>query len=883
MSNRIVILVFFAVSCLCFPPLTRADAPEAVTVPFTLLKTRHIVVEIKVNGKGPYRVIFDTGAPVMLLNNKVAKEAGLIDKVAKPSLFNPFGSMGQMKIKAFELGSLKANDLPTVVMDHPTVEQFSRFFGPIEGIVGFPFFARYKMTVDYQAKTLTFIANGYDPPDAMEKLMNSVMAMSSNQPKVKTLAAAAQWGVVLDKADNNQPGVRIKEVRPGSAAAEAGIKLDDRIQTVDGRWTDTIQDAYDAASYVQPGTEAKLVLQRGAERVELKIKPRRTVTFAACGLARIPNMKRIAGLTATALAAAVILASMQSPSENAPPNVGKKIPDVALKDTNGKTVALGDHKDAKAIVVVFLGTQCPINNLFAPRLNELNKEYRDKGVVFLGINSNAQDTTERIADHARKFELSFPVLKDEDNRVADQFGATRTPEAFVLDATRTIRYQGRIDDQFGIDYKRPQPTRRDLACALDEVLAGKTVSKPVTEVAGCFIGRTGESKAEGTVTYAKHIAPIIQNQCQECHRPGQIGPMPLMDYEDAKSWSAMIREVVDQRRMPPWHADPRFGKFSNDRSLSQQERATLLAWIDNGTPKGDDRDAPKPREFVTGWTIGKPDVVFQMEQEFNVPADAPKTGIPYKHFFVETNFTEDHWVERAEAVPGAPEVVHHIVVFIVPPKSTFFPGNPEDPVLTGTAPGDMPLILPEGTAKKIPAGSKLVLEMHYTPNGKAQKDRSSVGLIFAKEKPKLAIQTEPITNPFAVKIPPGDPNFQVEASWRFRDDGFVMSFMPHMHLRGKDFMVEAIYPDGKKETLLSVPKYNFNWQSMYRLKEPLRVPKGTEIHCVAHFDNSADNPNNPNPTKKVFWGDQTWEEMMIGWMDYAYDRPAVAPVTANER
>jgi peroxiredoxin len=542
----------------------------------------------------------------------------------------------------------------------------------------------------------------------------------------------------------------------------------------------------------------------------------------------------------------------------------KKVEAFNLKDTTGKPTSLAGLKDKKAIVVVFVGTQCPINNLFLPRLAELNKEYSPKGVQFLGINSNRQDTPDEVAEHAKKNEIPFPILKDESNRVADQFGAKRTPEAFIIDPSGTVLYQGRIDDQYGIDYRRPKPTRRDLAEALDEILAGKTVSKPTTEVAGCYIGRISDVKADGAVTYAKHIAPLMQNRCQECHRPGQIGPMPLLTYEDARDWALMIKEVVSEKRMPPWHADPRFGKFSNDRSLTQEERDTLMAWLDNGTPKGDDKDLPPPRQFVQGWTIGKPDVVFTMDKAFDVPAEAPKWGVPYKYFFIDTNFTEDRWVELAEAVAGAAEVVHHIVVFIVPPKSKFFPGNPEDPVLTGTAPGDMPLILPPGTAKRIPAGGKLVLQMHYTPNGKAQSDRSSVGLIFAKEKPKLEVRTEPIAYPPAIQIPAGDPNYATEATWKLREDAFILSFMPHMHVRGKDFMIEAIHPDGKKETLLSVPRFNFNWQSMYRVKEPLRLAKGTKLHCLAHFDNSTGNPNNPDPTKKVFWGDQTWEEMMIG-------------------
>jgi hypothetical protein len=239
---------------------------------------------------------------------------------------------------------------------------------------------------------------------------------------------------------------------------------------------------------------------------------------------------------------------------------------------------------------------------------------------------------------------------------------------------------------------------------------------------------------------------------------------------------------------------------------------------------------------------------------------------------VDTHFTEDHWVVRAEAHAGAPEVVHHIVVFIVPPGVRFFPGNPETPTLGGMAPGDMQGILPDGDAKRVPKGARLAFQMHYTPNGKKQSDRSSIGVIFARRPPKQYVVAEPVFNAL-FRIPPNAANYQVESFYTLKKDGAIVGFMPHMHLRGKDFQYEAIYPDGKKEILLSVPRFNFNWQTIYRPVRPLPMPRGTRLHCVAHFDNSANNPNNPDPTRFVMWGDQTWEEMMIGWTDFAFDLP----------
>jgi peroxiredoxin len=586
-------------------------------------------------------------------------------------------------------------------------------------------------------------------------------------------------------------------------------------------------------------------------------------------------MKRFSTLSvvATALVALPTCYTERLKGDAALGRVGQQVPSFELKDTLGRTISMSDFKDKKAIVVFFLGTECPINNSFMPTLTQLHKEFAPKGVQFLAINANVQDTMERVGQHARKYGIPFPVLKDEGNRVADQFGARRTPEAFVLDSTGAIRYQGRIDDQFGISYKREKPTRRDLAVALDEVLAGKTVSKPTTEVAGCIIARAAAPKSQGGITYAKQVSRVLQRKCQECHRPGQVGPMPLVSYEDATAWAETIKEVIQQERMPPWYADPRYGKFTNDRHLSSEDRATLLTWIEDGMPKGDEKDLPPPASFPEGWTIGKPDMVFSMNEEFDVPADMPKGGVPYKEFFVKTGLKEDRWVVRAECRPGAPEVVHHIVMFVVPPGKKFFPGNPETPTLAGTAPGDMPLVLPPGTGKKIPAGSQLVFQMHYTPNGRAQKDRSSMGLIFAKEPPQREVLTLPIANP-AFEIPAGDDNYEVEAEFPFKENAHLLNFMPHMHLRGKDFKYDLILPDGKTETLLSVPHYNFNWQSVYRAATPIALPKGSKIHCLAHFDNSTKNPNNPDASKPVTWGDQTWEEMMIGWVDLVYDRPA---------
>jgi peroxiredoxin/mono/diheme cytochrome c family protein len=549
----------------------------------------------------------------------------------------------------------------------------------------------------------------------------------------------------------------------------------------------------------------------------------------------------------------------------------------SLKDVSGREISLADFKDKKAVVVVFTGTECPVNNYYMPRLKELHDAYAAQGVQFLAVNSNTQDSVDKIADHARKHGLPFPVLKDADQTVADLLKAERTPEVFLLDARGAVHYRGRIDDQYGVGYQRPKPNRSDLVEALGELLAGKPVGVVRTPAAGCLIGRARKTEPAGSITYTNQVARIFQKHCQECHRPGQIGPFSLLTYGQAKGWAEMIRETVGDDRMPPWHADPRHGKFANDRRLSPADKKTLLAWIDQGCPRGDDKDLPPPKDWYEGWWIGKPDAVFTMPEEFTVPANGGKTGVPYKYFTVPTNFTEDKWIQAAEARPGNRAVVHHIIVTVSAPSQERAAGGEgagggaegrgRFSYLVGVAPGEEPLVFRPGMAKKIPKGARLTFQMHYTPNGTEQKDRSAVGLIFCKEPPRHYVHTASILQR-VFTIPPGAGSHRVVSSAAYNKEAVIIGFMPHMHLRGKDFEYRVEYPDGRSEVVLSVPRYDFAWQMRYILAEPLRIPAGSKVVCTAHFDNSENNPNNPDPTATVRWGPQTWEEMMIGWMNY---------------
>ncbi len=564
---------------------------------------------------------------------------------------------------------------------------------------------------------------------------------------------------------------------------------------------------------------------------------------------------------------------VEAAEPTSPPAVGAAVPTFTLKDTHRRPRSLDGFKDKKALVVVFLGTECPLANLYLPTLIEMHKEYAGKGVQFLAVNSNVQDTFLQVAAHAQERGVPFPLLKDIEHKAADAFGAKRTPEVFVLDAKQVIRYHGRIDDQYGLGFQREQPTRRDLKEALDALLAGKPITTATTDVPGCLIARAPKPRVKGEVTYAKQVARILQQRCQECHRPGEIGPFSLLTYQQARAWSDTIREVVLEQRMPPWHADPRFGKFRNDRRLTQEETDTLLAWIEQGCPKGDDKDLPRPVQFPAGWKIGTPDVVIDMPAEFKVPA----TGIlDYKKFTVDPGFKEDVWVQSAECRPGNRAVVHHILVYIQEAGRPIYAPDGTATTLVGWAPGDMPVLYRPGTAKRIPAGAKLVFEVHYTPNGTEETDRSSVGIIFAKQKPQFVAETNILAN-MLLRIPPHTPSVKGQMTFTFKDDALLLSFMPHMHLRGTSAKYVATYPDGKTETLLCVPDYDFNWQSVYRFAEPLRIPKGTKLTWTGWWDNSADNPRNPDPSKAVRWGLQTFDEMQNGWMEVVWTPRKQAP------
>ena len=465
-----------------------------------------------------------------------------------------------------------------------------------------------------------------------------------------------------------------------------------------------------------------------------------------------------------------------------------------------------------------------------------------------------------------------------------------------------------------------------------------TVLTALTSLAAAFFlspssSADGLAKSKASVTFNKDVAPILFKNCVECHRPGESAPMSLLSYKEARPWARSIREKVISRQMPPWHADPRVGQFSNDASLTRDQIDTITAWVDGGAQEGEPRDLPPAPKFVEGWGIGQPDLILKMPEEFTLEAKGPDE---YRHFLIDPGFTEDKYVELAEARPGNRRIVHHIQAFIVPPppgvQQWKTPTKEEieafiamqDPILRPEGflrrlkpnvsvfddgcqlpnggggnqldgggelrysmflatflPGSKPELWGTGTVRRIPAYSKIIMNVHYSrTTGQVEKDRSMIGLVFAKQPPRRELNTFQIGN-YYFQIPPGAENHRVTACWTAPQDIHLVTARPHMHNRGKAMEIKAFYPDGRSEVLLNVPRYDFSWQTSYSFKQPVAVPKGTRFMVTAYFDNSAKNRYNPDPTQAVRFGDPTYDEMMFGALDYTVDsqspKPAAAP------
>ncbi len=401
----------------------------------------------------------------------------------------------------------------------------------------------------------------------------------------------------------------------------------------------------------------------------------------------------------------------------------------------------------------------------------------------------------------------------------------------------------------------------------------------VAVFASVSLHNLGAEEAE-TITFSKHIAPIFQARCVECHRTQGLASFDLQSYESARPWGKSIVKQVRDGKMPPWGLDPKVGEWKDDPTLTEEQIAMISKWVNNGMPEGDKKDLPEPRTFHDDWSIPKPDMVFEMPNEITIPADGV---MPYQYHVTDLKNTEDLYVQSMEVLPGNRKVVHHIIVFLRPPAE-WSRANKDGfttDFLDVYAPGSPAGVNPPGVARLIPKGSKLMWQVHYTPTGKEEKDKSKFGIVLATEKPKELMRTVLMVNT-GFKIPPMAPDHVVEGKSTIRHDATIYSFTPHMHYRGKAMEFYLTPPGGQEELVCSVPKYDFNWQLDYFLKEPRKVPAGTTVRVVGHFDNSPNNPFNPDPSKEVRWGEQTWEEMLMGGIYVSWPvAPASAPIPAS--
>lgn len=548
---------------------------------------------------------------------------------------------------------------------------------------------------------------------------------------------------------------------------------------------------------------------------------------------------------------------------------------------DGSLTEVTSKSTAKLHVVCFLGAECPMARAYGGRLSEMAEEFRDEGVQFVGVNSNRQDSVADVRGYVGSLNITFPFLKDQGNVIADRFNATRTPEVFVLDTNLNVQYHGRIDDQYAPGIARANPTTNDLRNAIEELLAGKAITVAETEPLGCFIGkvkRESASPVENLITYAQHVVPVLQKHCLECHRAGDIGPFAMNSYDEVAGWADTMLETIDNGRMPPWHADPKFGHFANARNMPDADKQIIRDWIAGGLKRGDDTTVPDSPEFMDGWQLERqPDQVVEMRSR---PFVVPKDGVvEYQYFVADPGFEEDKWITGVQVIPGARSVVHHAIVFVRPPDGSRFRGVGW---MGAYVPGQRMVPLPVGTARKVPAGSKLVFQMHYTPNGTETEDITRVGLLFGKDEEVTDEVFTLIGLNQEFEIPPNTASHTVEAKvpW-FPKNGQLLAATPHMHFRGKSF--QLFTDDNADDPLLSVPNYDFNWQHTYALSEPIPLANLEQLRFTATFDNSDANPFNPDSSEWITWGDQTWEEMAVTFFEVSQPRTPLSNASAEQK
>lgn len=594
---------------------------------------------------------------------------------------------------------------------------------------------------------------------------------------------------------------------------------------------------------------------------------------------------------------ALMCVGAASTSLHALPGAGASLP--AWKDTRGQIYSRETLSQYKATVFFFGSTQCPISNIYTPRMVELSKKYQPLGVQFFFVNPNREDTAETVVNYAKSRGIAFPLIKDNDLKLANSLHANRTPEAVMVDTLGEVRYIGGIDD----NTDRTKIVRNLLQDALDAVLAGKPVKIARTIALGCVIFRdsvTAPSKASANVNYAQQVAPILYKHCVGCHRPGETGPFSLETYQQARTWGRAIKDYTARRQMPPWKAVAGIGDFHDARVMADSEIATLANWVDSGMAKGDMKRCPTlPPAPKEGWKLGKPSEIAQPEAPYHL---RPEGKDVYRNFVIPVDSSVDRFINGVEFQADSRAVVHHMIVYIdlsgqsvkldkADPEpgyssNDFAIGIPMNKAVwvSAWAPGNSPRFLPEGTAFWLPKGSKVVLQVHYHKNGQDRYDRSRVGLHFVEASSvKKVVFTGEIIYPF-LNLRPGVANQTVVSKATLQRDTEVIAVMPHMHYLGRKMSLTARVPGSSPIPMIAINDWDFNWQETYAYKQPLHLPKGTRLEMSAVYDNSEDSPRQPShPPKWVHWGEATTDEMCIGFYQYTLPyQKGMVPIGSEE-
>lgn len=549
-----------------------------------------------------------------------------------------------------------------------------------------------------------------------------------------------------------------------------------------------------------------------------------------------------------------------------------------LLDQHGDSHELYYYSDADAITLIVQGNGCPIIRNALPDLKALRDQFVEENVVFLMLNANPQDNRQSILEESVEWEIDFPVLVDETQLIARALGVTRTAEAFVINPkTWELVYRGPVNDRLGYERQKIEAEENYVADAIYAVKNSETLSVNAVGAKGCLIN-IDEPQSE--ISYTEDVAPVLKARCMNCHTQGGIAPWAMSSYDMVRGFSPMIREVLRTNRMPPWHADPHVGDWSNYRGIPADEKKLIVDWIESGAERGEGADplvafatATLQEESEASWSSGMPDLIV------NVPAyEVPASGVvDYQTYEIPSNLEEGVWVRGLDVIPGNTNVVHHLLVGSIEANNESG-GSVFDNYIGGYAPGTRGgSFLPEDTGIYIEPGSKYAVQMHYTPYGKAVVDETQIGIYLYDEPPKSYLRHGVVID-YQLAIPPNVKAHEEAAYFQFDKDAELYTILPHSHYRGRSSTFEAIYPDDTRELLLSVPNYDFNWQTGYNFTEPKFIPAGTKLIHRTVYDNSKQNFANPDPDKLVTWGLQSWDEMLYGdfvfrWIDETTDNP----------